>query len=50
MTVHGKVVYLEIPQLTRKFRRHFYASVFWLAHPATRGDGALAFDDRHGAA
>ena len=44
MTVHGKVVYLEIPTADEEVSAAFYKSVFgWRIR--TRGDGALAFDD-----
>ena len=47
MTVHGKVVYLEIPTADEEVSAAFYRSVFgWRTR--TRGDGVLAFDDATG--
>ena len=47
MTVHGKVVYLEIPTADEELSAAFYRAVFgWRTR--TRGDGVLAFDDATG--
>ena len=47
MTVHGKVVYLEIPTADEERSAAFYGAVFgWRTR--TRGDGVLAFDDATG--
>lgn len=47
MTVHGAVIYLEIPSDEIEKSADFYRNVFgWQTR--TRGDGALAFDDATG--
>ena len=47
MTVHGKVVYLEIPTGDVEASAAFYHAVFgW--ETRARGDGATAFDDATG--